>query len=111
MRLLFCRLRQRTSIVVNRVMHSDRFLSRNRVELPPKAGPIVNFRSSQTDTQLRARDLQRTNGHVEYLSDLFSALSPLHEISNLLKSLQRELCRPTTACQQLRAELRLRSRG
>jgi hypothetical protein len=54
--------------------------------LPQQADPIVNFRSSQTDTQPRARDLQRTNGHVEYLSDLFSVLSPLHEISNLLKS-------------------------
>ena len=57
-----------------------------------------------------AYDLQRTNGDVEYLSDPFSALSPLHEISNLLKSLQRKLCRPTMSSQQLRAELRQRSR-
>ena len=78
--------------------------------LPQQAGPIVKFRSSQTDTQPRAGDLQRTNGHVEYLSDPFSALSPLHEISNLLKSLRRKLCRPTTSSQQLRAELRQRSR-
>jgi hypothetical protein len=45
--------------------------------LPEQAHFIVNLGSSQADTQPRAGDLQRTNGHVENISNLVSTFSPL----------------------------------
>jgi hypothetical protein len=87
--LFFCRLQRRSSIVVTEVINQAR-ISTNRLTLLLQ-DPIINFRSSQADTQPRAGDLQRAYGHAENISNLFSTFSPINEIFYLLKSFWRKL--------------------
>jgi hypothetical protein len=61
-----------------------------RRALPQQADSIVNLRSSQADTHLGAGHLQRTNGHVENISNLVSTFASLDEISYLLKLFWRK---------------------
>src|SRR5262249_56975384 len=56
---------------------------------PPQTGSSVKSRSPQADPQPRAGDLQGTKGHPDQLGDLFSALSSLDQIPDLLDSLRR----------------------
>src|SRR5262245_56897022 len=72
---------------------------RKRRVLHLQADPTINLRSSQADTQLGAGDLQRTNGHVENISNLGSAFSSLDEIYYLLEPFRRKLCWLATSSQ------------
>ena len=62
-------------------MNDNRVLTSKEVASPRRADANIKVRPSKTNAHLRAGDLQRTEGHVEYLSDLFSACSPLDESS------------------------------
>jgi hypothetical protein len=49
-----------------------------------QASAHVESGSPQADPQFRAGDLQRPGCHTDDLGDLVSALSPLHEVADLL---------------------------
>jgi hypothetical protein len=87
-RLFFRRLKRHSSIVDIGVM--TRIFTESRA-LPEQADSIVNLRSFEADTQPGAGDLQRTNGHVENMSNLVSIFSLLDKIFYLLKPFWRKL--------------------
>jgi hypothetical protein len=59
--------------------------------VPQQANSFVSLRwSSQADTHLGAGHLQRTNRHVENISNLVSTFASLDEIFYLLKPFWRE---------------------
>src|SRR5262245_37876328 len=94
-------------MVVTGVMTRALILAKMLVLLQ-QADSNIKSGSSQADTQSRAGDLQRANGHVEYISDLFPTFSALNQIFYLLKPFRRKRYRPTTSGQRLRVELCLR---
>src|SRR5262245_1132770 len=62
---------------------------------PQRNNSVVEIGSPQTDAQPGAGDLQRADRHADQLGDLLPAPAALHQISDLLDSLGRELYLPT----------------
>ena len=56
----------------------------------------VKSGAPQADSQFRAGDLQRSGGHTDDLGDLVPALSPLHEVADLLHPFGSKLRWPST---------------
>src|SRR5262245_23519074 len=69
-------------------------LIKTRFISPQRHDSVVERGSPQADAQPGAGHLQRADGHADQLGDFLSALAALHQISDLLDSLRRELYLP-----------------
>src|SRR5262245_15607328 len=69
-------------------------LVKTRIIPPQRNDSIVESGSPQADAQPGAGHLQRTDGHADQLGDFLPAPAALHQISDLLDSLRRELYLP-----------------